>query len=252
VKIKVNLDFHIFDILDLDLLLGSHIEKLLGASRGSLDKNLMEVVLATTPLFSENPMETSFPKQNTFEEMMHVSMFTPSEPVLPELVELSTSQEYDLEDPVHLCEDERTSSPLIDFEPLPTGPHHVVFDLGRDSTSRFHDAYLEMENSWAMEIYEAPTLVSKGKDLIDKHGSFTLDLPQEPCLHHVSQESATLSTQSTHHDYNRLMILPCKKFRRMVVDAYVHHKYCRSHECIAAGRSSLGRAYDCKQSTTRR
>jgi hypothetical protein len=39
-KIKVNLDFHIFDVLDLDLLLGSHIEKLLYASRRSLYKSL--------------------------------------------------------------------------------------------------------------------------------------------------------------------------------------------------------------------
>jgi hypothetical protein len=31
-KIKVNLDFHIFDVLDLDLLLGSPAEKLLDTS----------------------------------------------------------------------------------------------------------------------------------------------------------------------------------------------------------------------------
>jgi hypothetical protein len=33
---------------------------------------------------------TPLPKQNTFEEMMHVSMFTSSELVLPELVDFST------------------------------------------------------------------------------------------------------------------------------------------------------------------
>jgi hypothetical protein len=36
------------------------------------------------------------------------------------------------------------------------------------------------------QTYKAPTLGSEEKDLIDKHGSFTLELPQEPCLHHVS------------------------------------------------------------------
>ena len=36
-EIEVNLDFHIFDILDFDLLLGSPFEKLL-TSQGSLDK----------------------------------------------------------------------------------------------------------------------------------------------------------------------------------------------------------------------
>jgi hypothetical protein len=90
-KIKVNLDFHIFDVLDLDLLLGTHTEKLLDTSRGSLDKKLGEAVSTTTPLFSENYMVTPLPKQNTLEEIMHVSTFIPSKPVHPELVEFSTS-----------------------------------------------------------------------------------------------------------------------------------------------------------------
>jgi hypothetical protein len=89
-KIKVNLDFHVFDVLDLDLLLGSHIEKLLDASRGSLDKKLRETVSATTPLFSENSRVTSLPKQNPFEEVMHVSPFVSSELVPAELLEFST------------------------------------------------------------------------------------------------------------------------------------------------------------------
>jgi hypothetical protein len=108
-------------------------------------------------------MATPLPKQNPFKEMMHVSTLMSSEPVLAELVEFYSSQEYDLEDPLHLCEDERSSSPLIDFEPLPTSLYHVTFDLDRDLTSSFHDASLEMENSWAMEIYKAPTLGSEGK-----------------------------------------------------------------------------------------
>jgi hypothetical protein len=91
-KIMVNLDFHVFDVLDLDLLLGSHIEKILDASRGSLDKKFREAVWATTPLFPENSMVTSLPKQNPFEEMMRASSFVSSEPVLTELVEFSTSQ----------------------------------------------------------------------------------------------------------------------------------------------------------------
>jgi hypothetical protein len=92
-------------------------------------------------------MVTPLPKQNTLKEMMHVSTFTPSEPVLPELVEFSTSQQYDSEDPLHLCEDERSSSPLIEFEPFPTGSYHVVSNRGRESTLFIHDVSLEMENS---------------------------------------------------------------------------------------------------------
>jgi hypothetical protein len=74
-KIKVNLDFHIFDVLDLYLPLGSLAEKLLDASRGSLDENFREVASTTTPLFSESSMAKRLPKQNLLEEMMRVSLF---------------------------------------------------------------------------------------------------------------------------------------------------------------------------------
>jgi hypothetical protein len=90
-----------------------------------------------------------------------------------------------------------------------------------------------MENSWAIEI-ESPTLESKGKDSIDEHGSFILDMPHEPCLHHASPESSMLSAVSTHEDYNRLMVLSCKKFKGLVVDAYVYRKHCRFHVCSVA------------------
>jgi hypothetical protein len=80
----------------------------------------------------------------------------------------------------------------------------------------------EIENSRDMEIYEVPTLDSKGKDSIE-HGSFILYTPHEPCLHHASSESAMLGAQSTHKGYNCLMVLACKKFRKMVVDANAYH-----------------------------
>ena len=44
-KIEVDLDFHIFDILDFDLLLGSPFEKRL-TSQGSLDKKLRQTASA--------------------------------------------------------------------------------------------------------------------------------------------------------------------------------------------------------------
>ncbi|RLN24465.1 hypothetical protein C2845_PM07G10630 [Panicum miliaceum] len=47
-KIEVNLDFHIFDILDLDLLLGYPLEKLLDTPQGSLDEKLRESVSTIT------------------------------------------------------------------------------------------------------------------------------------------------------------------------------------------------------------
>jgi hypothetical protein len=88
-NIKVNQDFHIFDVLDLDLLLGSTVAELLDASQSSLDKHFREAASATTPLFP-GPMAKPPPKQNPLEEMMHVPPFASSEPVLIEVVDFFT------------------------------------------------------------------------------------------------------------------------------------------------------------------
>jgi len=75
-KIEVNLDFHIFDILDFDLLLGSPLEKLL-TSQGSLDKKLRKTTFAPVSCL-ENSMAKHFPEPNPLKEMMHESPFIPS------------------------------------------------------------------------------------------------------------------------------------------------------------------------------
>jgi hypothetical protein len=52
-------------------------------------------------------MVKPLPKKNLLEEMMHVSLFASSEPVVIEVIEISTPQEYNSEDPLHPCECER-------------------------------------------------------------------------------------------------------------------------------------------------
>jgi hypothetical protein len=74
----------------------------------------------------------------------------------------------------------------------------------------FHNEYLEMESPWAMEFCEAPTLESERKDYIDKHGSFILKIPQEPCSFNASLEIGMLCALSTHEDCNHLKVLSCK------------------------------------------
>jgi hypothetical protein len=69
---------------------------------------------------------------------------------------------------------------------------------------------------------------------IDEHGSFILKIPQEPCSLHDYPESGTLCAPSMHKDYNHLKDLTCKKFRRLVVDAYVYHKHCKLRGCTMA------------------
>ena len=40
----------------------------------------------------------------------------------------------------------------------------------------FHDEPLEMENQWAKESCEVPTLESEEKDSTNEYGSFTFDI----------------------------------------------------------------------------
>ena len=123
---------------------------------------------------------------------------------------------------------------MIEFEPLPDGLESVVLDFDRDTIMIFHDASLEMEKSWAMELCGAPTLESNEKDSTNEHESFTLEMPQKPCSFNNTPESGMLSAPCTHEDYNHLKVLFCKIFRRLVVDVYVYRKYCRFCGCTMA------------------
>ena len=98
----------------------------------------------------------------------------------------------------------------------------------------FHDEPLEMENHWAKESCEAPTLESNEKDSTIDHRSFTLDIPQKPCSFNATLESGTLSATCTHKDYSHPIVLFYKIFRRFVVDVFVYRKHCRFHGCTVA------------------
>jgi hypothetical protein len=127
-RINVNLDFHIFDILDSDLLLGYPLEKLLDASQGSLDEKPRLTASAITTSCLENLMAKPLPKKNPLEKMMHVSPSVSFETVLFEVEKSITLEEYGSEETFHLCEDERSSSPSIECELLSAGPKYVVLN----------------------------------------------------------------------------------------------------------------------------
>ena len=128
---------------------------------------------------------------------------------------------------LHSHEDERSSSSLTEFEPLPDGLESDALDLDRDTTMIFHDEPLEMENQWAMEFCEALTLESNEKDSTHEHGNFTLDIIHKPYSFNATPQSGTLSALCTHKDYSHPIILFRKIFRRLVADVYVYRKHCR-------------------------
>jgi hypothetical protein len=88
------------------------------------------------------------------------------------------------------------------------------------------------QNLCAMDNLGAPTLELKKNDSTNKHEGSSFETPCISCSLLESPELITLSATNFYEDHNRLLVLIYKFFGRMVVDAYVYHKYCKSHGCI--------------------
>ena len=122
------------------------------------------------------------------------------------------------------------SSPSLELEPCPSSHQDVVLDNGQDSTLLLHDISFEKENFRAMDISKL-TLETKRKDSTNEHENFSFEIPHVSCPLSESQKFVLLSTTCTHKNCNLHVILVQKLFRKMVVDANVYHRYCKSRGC---------------------
>ena len=66
------------------------------------------------------------------------------------------------------------------------------------------------------------------EDDIDEHGSYFMNTTSNPCSHEKSLELISLSNIATHEIFNPLIFPIHKDFERVLVDAYVYHKYYKS------------------------
>ena len=78
-----------------------------------------------------------------------------------------------------------------------------------------------------LDIHEESTLELEKEDGINEHGSHFMNTSSNLCSYEKSPESIGLST-ATHKIFNPLILPVHKDFERVVVDAYVYHKYCKS------------------------
>ena len=84
-----------------------------------------------------------------------------------------------------------------------------------------------------IDIHEESTLELEKEDYINEHGSHFLNTSSNPCLHEKTPELIGISNIATHEIFNPLILPVHKDFERVVVDAYVYHKYCKSR-CVLA------------------
>ena len=80
-----------------------------------------------------------------------------------------------------------------------------------------------------MDNLRAPTLELEKNDSTSKHEGFSFETPLISCSLLESLELITLSATCLYEDHNHLLVLICKLFKRMVVDASIYYKYCKSH-----------------------
>jgi len=123
-------------------------------------------------------------------------------------------------------------SPSLEPKPCPSGHQNDDLDNGRDSTLPLHDISPKNKNYCAMDNLRAPTLELKKNNSTNKHEGFPFETPHVSCSLLESLELITLSATRFYEDHNHLLVLVNKLFRRMVMDAYVYHKYCKSHESV--------------------
>jgi hypothetical protein len=83
-----------------------------------------------------------------------------------------------------------------------------------------------------MDMPKAPILESEEKDSTNEHEGFYFETPHVSCSLLESLEFVVLSTTCCYGEDNHPSLLISKHFRRMVVDVFVYHKYCKSCSSI--------------------
>ena len=101
-----------------------------------------------------------------------------------------------------------------------------------------HRQQMINEYVWSMNILEGPTLESKKEDHVDEHQRYILEEPQDPRFHDKSLESIFPSTVSTYESCNHPTFLIHQTLKRMVVEAFVYHKYSKARSCLGISSCS--------------
>ena len=105
--IEVFIDFHIFAILEFDLLIGYPLDNLSKEklSHGSLDEKFGKTASAIPIFHPEIPMAKHNPNHDPVEEVKFISPFIS-----------------------HPCEAKRPSLPSPKLEPCPSGQHDITLE----------------------------------------------------------------------------------------------------------------------------
>ena len=91
---------------------------------------------------------------------------------------------------------------------------------------------------WSMDILKGSTLESKKEDHVDEHQGYILEEPPDLRFHEKSRKSIFSFAACTNESCNHPMFLLHQTFKRMVVDAFVYHKYSKANSCLGASSTA--------------
>ena len=96
--------------------------------------------------------------------------------------------------------------------------------IGFDMPHEYYKLEHDVENVYSMDTLEVVDSMSDS-EVNDEHGSFIFEGPQDT---YSFDETPSPLANSTHTESNHPMPLHHKNFKRVVVDEFVYHKYCKS------------------------
>nr|CAE76037.1 B1292H11.23 [Oryza sativa Japonica Group] len=88
---------------------------------------------------------------------------------------------------------------------------------------------IEEENFQAKDKFETSTL--EDENSTNEHESFSFKISQDSCSNKESPKSCQFNATSLCEDHNHPSGLVSHMFRRLVIDAFIYHKYCKSRIC---------------------
>ena len=116
--------------------------------------------------------------------------------------------------------DSEETSFLLDLEK--SKDFHIE---GIDAPHEYYTLEHNVENIYSMDTLDAENSISD-TEVNDNHESFILEEPQDT---YSFEETPSPPALSTHPESSHPLPLYQKKFKRVVVDDFVYHKYCKSH-----------------------
>jgi hypothetical protein len=97
-----------------------------------------------------------------------------------------------------------------------------------DETYPYIEEALDETNSRVTNPSEIMNTQIGNENDINEHGNYSITISLKPCSYETSPNSISLSNLTTFEISNPLILSSYKNFKKVIIDAYIYHKYYRS------------------------